>query len=115
MPQLDAAIGVLRDSAPINTDQASELMRANGISVRPFHPKSLLSAAEFCGRPQPFEINNLLGFPRVVVEPAREFEPEAILVACPQADASSATNVQEVSAELVSRGFPFLPFIRDRD
>jgi hypothetical protein len=104
MPQLDEAIRVLRESAPTNAIQAADLIRSKGISVRSFHPRSVLSAAEFSGRPQPFEIDTSLGFPRVVVETAREFERAAIQVASRQAHASGATNIQEVSAELVFRG-----------
>ncbi len=105
MPQLDAAISVVRAAAPISVDHASELVQSKGISSRPFHPRSLLVAAEFCGRTQPFEIETSVGFPRVVVERSREFERAAILVGCRQADASGATNVQEVSAELMSKGY----------
>ncbi len=104
MPQLDAAISAIRESAPISVDRASELIRAKGISARPFHPKSLLAAAEFCGRSQPFEIDSSVGLPRVIVEQRREFERAALSVACLQAEASGATNVQEVAAELASRG-----------
>ena len=103
MPQLDAAIIAVREAAPISVEQASESIRAQGISAHPFHPKSLLVAAEFCGRTQPFEIDSSVGFPRVVVEQKREFEQAAISIACRQADASGATNVREVSAELLSR------------
>lgn len=104
MPQLDAAISAIRESAPIRVDRASQLICAKGISSRPFHPKSLLAAAEFCGRTQPFEIESSSGSPRVIVEQRREFERAALSVGCSQAEASGATNVQEVLAELASRG-----------
>jgi hypothetical protein len=104
MPRLDEAIKVIRESAPISVDRASELIRAKRISARPFHPKSLLAASEFCGRSQPFEIDNSAGFERVIVERRREFERAALSVAFRQAGASGATNIQEVSAELASRG-----------
>jgi len=104
MPQLDAAINAVRECAPISVDQASELIRVKGISAHSFHPKSLLAAAEFCRRPQPFEIESSVGLPRVIVEQRREFERAALSLACLQADASGATNIQEVTAELVSRG-----------
>ena len=104
MPQLDAAISAVRERAPVSVLEASELIRAKGISARAFHPRSLLAVAEFCGRSQPFEIESSVGLPRVVVEQRREFERAALSVACRQAGASGATNVQEVAAELVSRG-----------
>ncbi len=104
MPQLDAAISAVRECAPISVDHASELIRAKGISARPFHPKSLLAVAEFCGRSQPFEIDSSVGLPRVIVEQRREFERAALSLACLQADASGVTNIQEVTAELLSRG-----------
>lgn len=104
MPQLDAAIAALREAAPIGVDRAAALLQAKGISAKPFHPKSLLAAADFCGRPQPFELENSVGLPRVIVEKRREFERAALSVASRQGEASGATNIQDVVAELVSRG-----------
>lgn len=104
MPQLDEAIRAVRQAAPIGVDRAAELLQAKGISSRPFHPKSLLAVAEFCGRPQPFELESSVGLPRVIVEQRLEFERAALSVACRQAGASGATNVQEVATELASRG-----------
>jgi Sigma-70, region 4 len=104
MPQVDAAIYALREAAPIGADRAAVLLQTKGISAHAFHPKSLLAAADFCGRPQPFELENSVGLPRVIVEKRREFERAALSVACRQAEASGATNVQDVAAELVSRG-----------
>jgi hypothetical protein len=103
MPQLDAAIAAVRESAPLSVDSASKLVQERGISTRPFHPRSLLSAAEFCGRSETFEIDNSIGVPRVVIEQRREIERVTLSVACRQAEASGATNVQEVLAELASR------------
>ncbi len=104
MPQLDEAIRTLRQAAPIGVDRAAELLKAKSISSRPFHPKSLLAVAEFCGRPQPFELESSVGLPRVIVEQRLEFERATLSVACRQAEASGATNVQEVATELASRG-----------
>lgn len=105
MPQLDAAIEILREAAPLAIDLAAVLLQTKGISTQPFQPKSLLAAAEFCGRAQSFEIENSIGAPRVIVEKRREFERAALSVACRQAEASGATNVQDIAAELDSRGF----------
>ena len=103
MPQLDAAISAVRNAAPISVDLASQLVRQRGISARNFHPSSLLTAAEFCGRSQPFEIDSSVGLPRVIVEQSREFERIALVTAYRQAQASGATNIQEVVAELASK------------
>ena len=105
LPQLDSAIEVLRAAAPLGVDRAAALLLAKGISTQPFHPKSVLAAADFCGRAQPFEIDNSLGTPRVIVEKRREFERVALSIACRQAEASGATNVHEIVAELDSRGY----------
>jgi hypothetical protein len=105
MPQIDAAIEVLRQAAPLGIDRAAALLQAKGISAQPFHPRSLLAAAEFCSRPQPFEIESSIGAPRVIVEARREFERATLSIACRQAEASGATNIQEIAAELGSRGY----------
>lgn len=105
MPQLDKAIEILREAAPLGVDGAAVLLQTKGISTQPFHPKSLLAAAEFCGRAQLFEIENSIGAPRVIVEKRREFERAALSVACRQAEASGATNIQDIAAELGSRGY----------
>ena len=73
MPQLDTAIEILREAAPLGVDRAAVFLQTKGISGQPFHPKSLLAAAEFCGRAQSFEIENSIGVPRVIVEKRREF------------------------------------------
>jgi len=105
MPQIDSAIEILREAAPLSIDRAAVLLQAKGISTQPFNPKSLLAAAEFCGRALSFEIENSVGSPRVIVEKRRELERAALSVACRQAEASGATNIQEVAAELGSRGY----------
>jgi hypothetical protein len=105
MPQLDAAIDALREVAPLSVDRAAALMKTKNISTESFHPRSLLLAAEFCGRAPGFEIENSIGAPRVIVEQRRELERAAFSVACRQAEASGATNVQDVAAELASRGY----------
>jgi hypothetical protein len=104
MPQLDAAIAAIREAAPISVDGASKLLEDKGISSRPFHPKSVLSAAEFCRRSQTFEIDNSFAVARVIVEQRREAEKLTLSVACRQAQASGASNIQEVITELISKG-----------
>ncbi len=104
MPQLDDAIRVIRECAPIGVSEAARLLTERGITIRAFHPKSVLAAAEYCGRTQPFEIDGLLTRPRVVIESRREIEREALSIAFKQANASGATNIQEIAAELASRG-----------
>jgi hypothetical protein len=103
MPQLDLAIAAIRDCAPISADRAADLLPNKGITNRPFHPKSVLSAADLCGRLQPFELDNSTGVLRVVVEQKRELEREILIIACRQAEASGAANIQEVGAELFAR------------
>jgi hypothetical protein len=103
MPQLDAAIAVVREAAPVTVDRASELLRNKRVTAKPFHPKSLLAAAEFCRRPRPFEIDSSPGVPRVVLEHRKDLERICFSVACKQAGASGATNIQEVLAEVISK------------
>jgi len=103
MPQLDAAIAVVREAAPVTVDRASELLRNKRVTAKPFHPKSLLAAAELCRRPRPFEIDSSSGVPRVVLEHRKDLERICFSVACKQAGASGATNIQEVLAEVMTK------------
>jgi hypothetical protein len=100
MPKLDDAIAIVRKSAPITVEGAAELIRTQGITTGPFHPQSLLVAAEFCKRQQPFEIDSSTGVPRVVLEYRKDVERTVYSVACKQAGASGATNIAEVIAEV---------------
>ena len=88
MPQLDAAIAVVREAAPVTIDRASELLRDKRVTAKSFHPKSLLAAAELCRRPRPFEIDSSSGVPRVVLEHRKDLERTCYSVACKQAGAS---------------------------
>jgi hypothetical protein len=103
MPQMDAAIAVVREAAPMTVDRASELLRERCVTTGAFHPKSVLAAAEVCRRPRPFEIDFSSGVARVVIEDRQDLERMSLSVACKQAGASGATNVQEILAEVVSK------------
>ncbi len=67
MPQLDAAIAAVCEAAPVSAERASELLREKSLTGKPFHPKSLLAAAEFCRHPMPFEIDSSSGVSWVVI------------------------------------------------
>ena len=103
MPQLDAAIAMVREAAPITVNRAAELLRDRRVAAAPFHAESLIAAAEVCRRPRPFEIDYSSSVARVVLEDRRDFERACLSVACKQAGASGATNVQEVIAEVGSK------------
>jgi hypothetical protein len=100
MPKLDLAIDAIREAAPIAVDRAAKLLYEKGISTRPFHPESVLEAARFCHRPQPFEIDYSTRIPRVVLEQRKDLERVFLSVGCKQAGASGATNIAEVVAEV---------------
>lgn len=103
MPQLDAAIAMVREAAPVTVDRAAELLRDQHVAANPFHPRSLLAAAELCRRPRPFDIDSTSGVARVVLEHRQDLERVSLSFACKQAGASGATNVQEVLAEVASK------------
>jgi hypothetical protein len=103
MPQLDAAIAMVRKAAPITVDRAAELLRDGHVAANAFHPESLVATAELCRRPRPFEIDYSSGVARVVLGHRQDLERTCFSVACKQAGASGATNVQEVLAEVASK------------
>ena len=45
MPALDGALATIAELAPIEAEQAGEILMIRGLSVVPFHPLSVLSAA----------------------------------------------------------------------
>ena len=103
MPALDDALQLLRDNSPISVNDASALLKANGLSEMSFHPASVIAAAEACGRKPPISLQTV--GKRTIVATTDIPNADAILqVAYRQAHASGASNVGEVLAELNARG-----------
>ena len=103
MPALDEALQLLRDRSPLSIDDASSLLRTSRLSQVDFHPESLIAAAGACGRKPPIRLQTV-GKKTIVSAIAVPYADALLRVAYRQAQASGASNVHEVVAELGSKG-----------
>jgi Sigma-70, region 4 len=102
MPALDDALSVLRASSPINVAEAAQLLKAKGVTDKEFHPACIISAAEICGRRPPICLQTVNE--RTIVTTTEFPNADAVLyTAYRQAQASGASNIAEVVAELKSK------------
>jgi hypothetical protein len=104
MPQLDTALELFESNAPMELEDATHLLREAGVSSVDFDPRSLLAAATVCRRAPTFELETIRGRTRVVTTRLGRRANLIISIAYRQAEASGATNVQEVVAETVAKG-----------
>lgn len=104
MPALDKAINVLAVQAPIDAEQAAQLLVTEGISLQPFSPLSVLEVAKAGGREAPFEIEEHRGRSIIMTSSHAKHANAILSIAYRQAMTSGATNVGEVMAEALSRG-----------
>jgi hypothetical protein len=102
MPALDEALRLVGERSPLSINAASALVRTSGLSRADFHPESLISAAEACGRKPPIRIQTI-GKKKIVSAAAVPYADSVLRIAYRQAQASGASNVGEVVAELQSR------------
>ena len=99
MPALDRALDELHLAAPIPADKAAELLAAKGISNLPFHPASVLSAAEYCGKLASFELHELGGTEMVVSSRDLALAQRLTHIALRQAGRYGVSNLEEVLAQ----------------
>ena len=102
MPALDGAINLLVSRAPINAEQAAQLLVTLGISSKPFSPVSILEAGKGCGREVPFRLQENHGHLMVVTGSHGQHANAVLAIAHRQAVASGATNSAEVAAEALA-------------
>lgn len=104
MPSLDDAMDLIAEAAPIAADEAAHLLQERGLSTIPFHPRSLLAAAELGRRPATFEMERLPRGERVVTNSTLAHARRIISVAARQAGSIGISNVAEATAALLADG-----------
>lgn len=102
MPSLDRALEELGAAAPLTVGQAADALREKGISGIPFHPKSVLSAAEYCGRQPTFDIREVDGTELIVSSTQGQSAPRLAHIALRQAGRYGISNLDEVLAQAAS-------------
>jgi hypothetical protein len=105
MPSLDDALELVRKKSPCDVEGIADALRKSGLTSVNFHPESLRSAAELCGRTLTFEIEKFRGRTRIATTSQSPYASRIISIANSQASASGASNIQEVAAEATERGF----------
>jgi hypothetical protein len=103
MPALDEALQLLRDRCPLSVSAASALIKSSGLSQVDFHPESLIAAAQALGRKPPIRLQTV-GKKTIVSATEVSYADAILRVAYRQAQASGASNIGEVVAELQSNG-----------
>ncbi len=99
MPALDAALELLREKSPLGVGAASALLKTAGLSKADFHPESLIAVAEACGRKPSIRLHSV--GKKTIVSATGVSNADAILrIAYRQTQASGASNIGEVVAEL---------------
>ena len=101
MPALDEALELARENAPVGRADLQQLLLDSRLTDVEFSPESLLAAAELCSRDVP-ELSLLRSGDRSLL--AMDANPriarEVYVVARRQSDASGASNVEDLAAEL---------------
>lgn len=104
MPTLDRALDEISLAAPISAADAALLLQQRGISVGPFHPASVLSAAEFCGKTPTFELDELDGTEMVISSRDLKIAKSLTHIALRQAGRYGVSNLEEVLAQADAAG-----------
>lgn len=100
IPKLDDAIDLVSNSVPIAAADVASLMVDRGICAKPFSPQSVIAAAEFGGRTVDFTIQSRNGVAWAARNAFLRDARAIASIAKRQAQASGASNVQELLEEL---------------
>ena len=106
LPQIERAIQLIADRAPITGPDAARLLVELGLSTAPIEPVSLRDAAELLGYEVTFQIDPGDGVPYVLAQGQARTGP-VFTEARRQAGRVGVTNIEEVQAELEASGHDF--------
>lgn len=104
MPALDKALALLEKRAPLETSDASKLLVKAGVAAKPFHPSSLLAAAQDCGRSPSVTLEKIRNKEMVVPTQLEGGGGALLSIARRQAGASGSSNVLEVISQADKQG-----------
>lgn len=106
MPQIERAVQLIADHAPITTHDAAHLLVDEGLSTVPIEPVSLKAAAELLGYDLTFHIDPGEGVPYVLAKGLAGTGP-VFLVARREAGRVGVSNIAEIQAELETKADAF--------
>jgi hypothetical protein len=101
LPQLDRALEIVHSAAPCSTQRIPLMLREAAVTRIAFEFNSLLGIAELFERPVALEV--VPSIDRIRFQHLAQVEQSIRAAAQPQANASGASNVQQVVAELECR------------
>ena len=104
LPALDRAIELLTAAAPCSADEGARLLLAHGISTVRFTPKSVLAAADLCGRTAGFELEETRTGSRVVTSATGRFATKIASLASSRTRYFGAVSVAELTHAAVCQG-----------
>jgi Sigma-70, region 4 len=100
LPALDRALQLVTEIAPAGSNETARQLQTDGVARAPFHPASVLAAAQFCGRSETFEIEPTPKGDRVVTSPMLASAAQITLLASRQSDSFGASNLAELISAL---------------
>ena len=96
MPQLEKAVKLLENAAPLNAEGAMKLLLDSGVSKINFHPKSIIAACKFCRLDTSLKINKIRGNEMVTAKTDERVARRLYTIARRIAGRSGASDVEEV-------------------
>ena len=81
LPQVDTAMRLLAERAPLDLDEAAELLQRHRISAAPFHPRSLLAIASVLQRTPLVQLDRRKSREVLVREPVNASADKVIEIA----------------------------------
>ncbi len=103
LPTLERALETLANSAPLDVDKASELLKQRSITTIPFHPESVLTAAEFCGHAATFKLDTGRQGAYIITNSTLAYASRVKLIAGRLASASGVSNITEIAAAAANK------------
>lgn len=105
MTALDKGIETLLRAVPLDVQAAAQLLQAEGITRGPFHPSSLIAAAEFAGRAKVLEIRRVYDGELVVaLSLESEMIDRMIWIARRQASQAGASSISQIADAMARDG-----------
>jgi hypothetical protein len=93
LPALDRALELLENAAPCPAEYGAALLPERGVAIAPFHPESVLKAAELCGREPGFQLEGTRAGARIVTDPMPRCSGEFVRLASRRATLFGAVSL----------------------
>jgi hypothetical protein len=105
MPALDRALDLIDDAVPTSAAAAAHSLQLNGISMIPFHPASVISAARLSGRSVDFEVDSSAAGAYVVRRSASTERHWFVGIASRRASLFGAASLPQLISSGVASGY----------